>query len=113
MATIDIGADVDYFHIKQYREHQHLTHLEEAVTDKNSRAHASLYAEVPRTFGLALPEASKDVRKQFFDSMKDKQMGGVTFRLLLAWTIEHSKGKIALNRAQGACFSFDQNMCLM
>ena len=70
-------------------------------------------AEVPRTFGLALPEASKDVRKQFFDSMEDKQMGGVTFRLLLAWTIEHSKGKIALNRAQGACFSFDQNMCLM
>merc|ERR1711982_276096 len=92
---------------------------------KNSRAHASLYefllaiftecdsrstgvltfaefdtllsraAEVPRTFGLAPPEA----RKAFFDSMEDKQMGGVTFRLLLAWTVEHSKGKIAAQKA--------------
>merc|ERR1712023_522706 len=56
-------------------------------------------AEVPRTFGLAPPEASKEIRKKFFDSMEDKQMGGVTFRLLLAWTIEHSKGKIAAQKA--------------
>ena len=31
-------------------------------------------AEVPRTFGLALPEASKDVRKQFFDSMENQNI---------------------------------------
>merc|ERR1711976_1059718 len=116
VATIDIHADVDYYHIEQYGEHQYLTHLEEAVTNPTSRAHASLYefllaiftefdqllsraAEVPRTFGLAPPEASKETRKKFFDNMEDKQMGGVTFRLLLAWTIEHSKGKIAAQKA--------------
>jgi hypothetical protein len=129
VATIDINADVDYYHIEQYGEHQYLSHLEEAVSNPSSRAHASLYefllaiftecdsrstgvltfaefdnllsraAEVPRTFGLAPPEASKETRKKFFDSMEDKQMGGVTFRLLLAWTIEHSKGKIAAQKA--------------
>jgi hypothetical protein len=31
--------------------------------------------------------------------MEDTQMRGVTFRLLLAWTIEHSKGKIALQKS--------------
>ena len=31
-------------------------------------------AEVPRTFGLALPESSKDVRKQFFDSMENQNI---------------------------------------
>jgi len=108
---------------------EHLSHLEEAVTVPTSRAHASLYefllaiftecdsrstgvltfgefdtllsraAEVPRTFGLAPPESSKETRKKFFDSMEDKQMGGVTFRLLLAWTIEHSAGKVAAQKA--------------
>ena len=43
--------------------------------------------------------ATKETRKKFFDSMEDKQMGGVTFRLLLAWTIEHSKGKILAQKA--------------
>jgi len=56
-------------------------------------------AEVPRTFGLAPPDASKEIRKQFFDSMNDAQMGGVTFRTLLAWTVEHAKGKIAAQKA--------------
>ena len=32
-------------------------------------------------------------------SLEDKQLGGVTFRLLLAWTIEHSKGKILAQKA--------------
>ena len=32
-------------------------------------------------------------------SLEDKQMGSVTFRLLLAWTIEHSKGKILAQKA--------------
>ena len=44
--------------------------------------------------------ATKETRKKFFDSMEDKQMGGVTFRLLLAWTIEHSKGKIFAQKAE-------------
>ena len=44
-------------------------------------------------------EASKETRKALFDSMGDTQMRGVTFRLLLAWTIEHSKGKIALQKS--------------
>ena len=129
VATIDIKADVDYYRIEQYGEHQYLTHLEEAVTDSASRAHASLYefllaiftecdgrstgvltfaefdvllsraAEVPRTFGLAPPEASKEIREKFFDRMKDKQMGGVTFRMLLAWTVQHSKDKIVAQKA--------------
>ena len=43
VATFDIHADVDYYHIEQYGEHQYLSHLEEAVTNPNSRAHASLY----------------------------------------------------------------------
>ena len=44
VATIDVNADVDYYHIEQYGEHQYLTHLEhEAVTVPASRAHASLY----------------------------------------------------------------------
>merc|ERR1712146_287298 len=42
VATIDIHADVDYYHIEQYGEHQYLSHLEEAVTNPTSRAHASL-----------------------------------------------------------------------
>ena len=56
-------------------------------------------ANVPRTFGLALPEASKETRMKLFDGMEGKQMGGVTFHLLLAGTIEHSKGKIATQKA--------------
>jgi len=129
VATIDMKAEVDFYHVEQYGEHQTLVFLEQAVTDPNSRAHASLYefllaiftevdsrstgvltfgefdtllsraAEVPRTFGLAPPDASKEVRKQFFDSMNDAQMGGVTFRTLLAWTVEHTKGKIAAQKA--------------
>ena len=55
-------------------------------------------SEIPRTFGLAPPEASKGTRKAFFDGMEDMQMRGVTFRLLLAWAIEHSKCKIALQK---------------
>ena len=81
--------------------------MEQAVTDPASRAHASLYefllaiftecdsrstgvltfaefdtllsraAEVPRTFGLAPPEASKEIRKKFFDSIGDKQVAGL------------------------------------
>merc|ERR1712127_805051 len=43
VATIDVKADVDYYHIEQYGEHQYLSHLEEAVTNPASRAHASLY----------------------------------------------------------------------
>ena len=43
VATIGIGADVDDYHIEQYGEQQYLTHLEQAVTDPASRAHASLY----------------------------------------------------------------------
>jgi hypothetical protein len=129
VATMDVHADVDCYHIEQYGEHQYLSHLEDAVTNPWSKAHASLYefllaiftgcdsrstgvlsfaefdkllsraAEVPRTFGLAPSEASKETRKAFFGSMEDKHMGGVIFRLLLAWTIEHSKGKIALQKA--------------
>ena len=43
VATSDIAADVNYYHREQYCEHQYLTHLEQAVTDPASRAHASLY----------------------------------------------------------------------
>ena len=72
-------------------EHQHTEFLLAIFTE--SRA-----AEVPRTFGLAPPEASKETRKAFFDSMEDEQMRGVTFRLL-AWTVEHPKGKTALQKS--------------
>jgi len=128
VASIDMHADVDYYHIENYGEIQYLAHLEKAVTQPNSEEHATLYefllaifteadarstgvitfkefdgllsraAEVPRFFGLAPPDASKEIRKKFFDTMEDKQMGGVTFRMFLAWTMEHSKAKIALQK---------------
>lgn len=41
--------------------------------------------------------------KKFFDGMEDKELGGVLFRVLLAWTVEHSKGKIADQKA-GKCY---------
>ena len=127
--TIDTKSEVDFYHVEQYGEAQLLAYLEVAVTDPNSRAHASLYefllaiftevdtrssgvltfgefdallsraAQVPRAFGLAPADASKEIRKQFFDSMNDAQMGGVTFRTLLAWTIDHAKGKVAAQKA--------------
>ena len=62
--------------------------------------------EVPRTFGLAPLEASKEIRKKFFDSMEDKRMGGMTLRMLLAWTVEHFKGKIAAQKTGKACHPF-------
>ena len=37
MATIDVHADVDNYHIEQYGKHQHLSHLEEA--DKELEEH--------------------------------------------------------------------------
>jgi len=85
VATIDVYADVNYYHIEQYGEHQYLSHLEEAVMNPSPCAHASLCefllaiftecnsrstgvlsfaefdnllsraAEVPRTFGFGAP----------------------------------------------------------
>ena len=43
VATIDVYADVNYYHIEQYGEHQYLSHLEEAVMNPSPCAHASLY----------------------------------------------------------------------
>jgi len=43
VATIESGTDVDHCYFEQHGEHQYLTHMEQAVTDPASRAHASLY----------------------------------------------------------------------
>ena len=52
------------------------------------------------TFRLLLAWAIEHSKgKIFAQKAEDKQMGGVTFRLLLAWTIEHSKGKILAQKA--------------
>merc|ERR1712006_19501 len=114
--TIDASAEGDLYHVEQYGEAQVLAFLDKATSDINSREHASLYefllavftevdalltraAQVPRTFGLAPPDASVEFRKAAFEKMEDKAMGGVTFRTLVAWTTEHAKGKIADQKA--------------
>jgi len=129
VGTIDASAEVDLYHVEQYGETQVLAFLDKATSDINSREHASLYefllavftevdgrssgvltfkefdalltraAQVPRTFGLAPPDASAEFRKAAFEKMEDKAMGGVTFRTLVAWTTEHAKGKIADQKA--------------
>merc|ERR1712048_1527862 len=106
VGTIDASAEVDLYHVEQYGETQVLAFLDKATSDINSREHASLYefllavftevdsrssgvltfkefdglltraAQVPRTFGLAPPDASAEFRKAAFSSMEDKAMGG-------------------------------------
>lgn len=128
VATIDMKEKVDFYHIEEYTQDQYLDYLEKAVTDPNSPAFASLYefllaiftesdarskgvitfeefdalldrsAAVPRTFGLAPPDASVAAREGFFESMNDPLLGGVTFRMFLEWTVEHSKMKIEMHR---------------
>jgi hypothetical protein len=129
VGTIDTAAEVDLYHVEQYGETQVLAFLDKATGDVTSREHASLYefllavftemdsrsagvlnykefdallsraAEVPRTFGLAPPDASPEFRKAAFDKMEDKLMGGVTFRTLVEWTVDHTRGKIADQKA--------------
>merc|ERR1711862_472613 len=136
-ASIDASAVVDLYHVEQYGETQVLAFLDKAVNDVTSAEHASLYefllavftevdarsagvltfkefdalltraAQVPRTFGLAPPDASAEFRKAAFEKMEDKAMGGVTFRTLVAWTTDHAKGKIADQKAARATRSED------
>ena len=66
-----------------------------ALNFKEFDALLSRAAQVPRTFGLAPPDASAEFRKAAFESMEDKAMGGVTFRRRVELTVEHTKGKIS------------------
>ena len=68
VATIESGTDVDHGYSEQHGEHQYLTHLEQAVTDPASRAHASLHefllAIVSELYGmLAMRFGDTDVDK--------------------------------------------------
>merc|ERR1712232_1351702 len=48
VATIDVTADVDYYHIEQYGEHQYLSHLEEASpTLRPGRMHLFMSSSWP------------------------------------------------------------------
>merc|ERR1711862_660612 len=110
-ASIDASAVVDLYHVVQYGETQVLAFLDKAVNDGTSAEHSSLYefllavfTEVDsrsagvlnfKEFDALLSHASAEFRKAAFESMEDKAMGGVTFRRLVEWTVEHTKGKIA------------------
>merc|ERR1712048_864643 len=85
-ASIDASAEVD-------------SRSAGVLNFKEFDALLSRAAQVPRTFGLAPPDASAEFRKAAFEKMEDKAMGGVTFRRLVEWTVEHTKGKIADQKA--------------
>lgn len=125
-ARSSTGKMVDYYHIEDYDKEDFLRALRVAVTDKKSPEHARLYeflltvfveedhecrgvvcfdgferlvdraAKVPRTFGLAPKETSKESLKELYDSMEDKRLKGVTFRKFLQWSNEHLLRKIAV-----------------
>jgi uncharacterized membrane protein len=129
VATIDTKTKVDFYNIADYDEATFMNYLEHALANPTSGAYASLYeflltcfiesdveckgtisrkefsdllcraAKVPRQFGLAPPDASEGERDKIFASMDTNNEGYVTFRKFLAWTVEHTKHKVELQRA--------------
>merc|ERR1719350_1442405 len=55
-------------------------------------------AVVPRQFGLAPSGSSNELRTIIFNNMDDNKSGTITFRKFVAWTVEHSKMKIKMQR---------------
>lgn len=126
--TLDLRSKVDFAHVNDYDEEVFLNYLEHALHNPRSGAYASLYeflltvfvesdknckgainrqefdalldraAAVPRHFGLAPMVSSNQLRTRIFNAMDDNSSGTVTFRKFVAWTVEHSKFKIELQR---------------
>jgi len=118
-----VVSGVDFYHIGDYSKEEFIKAIETAVQDRSSADYANFYeflltifaeedydckgvvtregfgrvidraAFVPRHFGLAPPSADAARLDELYAQMEDKRMGGVTFRKLLAWTLEHTKGK--------------------
>jgi hypothetical protein len=129
VATIDLKSKVDFYHIEDYDETTFLNYLEHALNNPQSSAFASFYefmlsifieadvdcmgqitreqidilldraAHVPRVFGLAPSSGTKEHRDKIFASMDENNEGYVTFRKFLAWTVDHTKLKIKMQKA--------------
>jgi len=119
------GKMVDLYHIADYDKDDFLKAMKIAMADRKSPEYTRLYeflltvfveedhecrgvvsfegferlvaraAKVPRTFGLAPSESSKEELRKLYDSMEDTRMGGVTFRKFLQWSVEHLWTKVA------------------
>lgn len=128
VSTLDLKSKVDFNHIQEYDENTFMDYLEYALDNPTSGAYATLYeflltifvesdansqgtinreefdvlldraAAVPRQFGLAPTGSSTELRTKIFNSMDDNGSGTITFRKFVAWTVEHSKMKIKLQR---------------
>lgn len=129
VAIVDTKTKVDFYHIEEYDEATFLNYLEHALNNPNSGAFASFYeflltvfieadvkckgtiareeldilldraAKVPRVFGLAPPSGTKEHRDKIFNSMDSNNEGYITFRKFLAWTVDHTKLKIKMQKA--------------
>lgn len=129
VATIDTKTKVDFYHIEEYDETTFLNYLDHALNNPDSGAFASFYefllsifieadmdckgtitreqldtlldkaAKVPRVFGLAPPSGTTEHRDKIFESMDSNKEGYVTFRKFLAWTVDHTKLKIKMQKA--------------
>jgi hypothetical protein len=127
--TLDTKTKVDFAHIEDYDEETFLAYLESALNDPASGAYATLYefllctfveadatctgtinrqefdvliekaAKVPRQFGLAPAVTDDAAHDKVFATMDDNNSGTITFRKFMAWTVEHTKYKIKLQRA--------------
>lgn len=119
------GKMVDLYHIENYDSEDFLAAMRVAVANPKSPEHARLYeflltvfveedlecrgvvcfdgferlveraAMVPRTFGLAPKETSKERLEELYASMEDPRLKGVTFRKFLQWSSEHLAKKVA------------------
>jgi len=119
------GKMVDLYHIENYDKDDFLTAMKVAVANPKSPEHARLYeflltvfveedhecrgvvsfdgferlieraAMVPRTFGLAPKETSKEKLRELYNSMEDPRLKGVTFRKFLQWSLDHLAKKVA------------------
>jgi len=119
---------VDFYHVGDYSEQDFVKAIDNAVHDKSSADHKNFYeflltifveeddnckgvvsregfgrlvdraAFVPRHFKLAPPSADAARVDELYAQMEDSRLGGVTFRKFLAWTTEHTKGKIEAHR---------------
>ena len=71
---VETGADLvipaTLTSFEQHGEHQYLTHMEQAVTDPASRAHASLYE-----FLLAIFTKLSGMLARRFEQLDDKEVG--------------------------------------
>jgi len=121
VATIDMKKKVDFYHVEQHDEQAFVAHLDEAVNNTSSPAFASFYeflltifvesdveckgtikreeldvlldraAAVPRYYGLAPKEYTKEGRDAIFKQMDTNGEGYVTFRKFVSWTVAHTR----------------------